>query len=89
MNISKLYLCPACEKPLMSRMSPRCNRCGVMVPPELLYSQEERARIRAEEKACVERLRLENEAKRKAAEKSVQDSVLPMFFSHNPPTNET
>ena len=37
--------CPSCKKPLLSRMSPICNRCGALVPKELLYTPEEREKL--------------------------------------------
>lgn len=50
------FCCPACEKPLLSRLSPLCSHCGARVPVELLFSPAEKARIEAGEARAREAL---------------------------------
>ena len=50
-------LCPSCQRTLLSRMSPLCNRCGAPVPAALLYTAEERKRLQAEDDARDARMK--------------------------------
>jgi hypothetical protein len=43
------YECPSCGKPLISRLSPLCSYCGARLPSELLFSEEEKERIEADD----------------------------------------
>jgi hypothetical protein len=42
-------ICPSCQRPLLSGLSPLCSHCGAKVPAELLFSREEKTKIEAEE----------------------------------------
>ena len=71
------YECPSCGRQLISRLGPNCCFCGVKVPPHLLFSKEERARIETDERMRKERQIREAELK-KAAEATDYD-VPPSF----------
>jgi uncharacterized Zn finger protein (UPF0148 family) len=43
------YKCPACGKPLVSRVSPLCSYCGARLPAEMLFTKEEKERIEADD----------------------------------------
>jgi hypothetical protein len=50
------FRCPACGFRIFNRRVPRCELCGVALPPELLFSREEAAALDAEhEKSRKER----------------------------------
>jgi hypothetical protein len=44
------YDCPTCRRQLISRAGPNCVFCGAKIPPELLFTPEEKARFEANER---------------------------------------
>lgn len=64
------YLCPACNRTILSRRNKRCGFCGEPLPAELLFTPAEveaieaaeRERSRARELREKERLKAKEEA---------------------------
>ena len=50
--------CPACSKPLMSRVAKLCSWCSAPVPDALRFTPEEIAAIHASEAAAKKKLEL-------------------------------
>ena len=48
MRYKDKYKCPSCGKVIFDRWFTKCERCHRDLPDDLLYSQEEKAQLRAE-----------------------------------------
>ena len=66
--------CPHCHRLLYSRRHKKCGHCGGVLPPEVLFSEDEISAIKAEQEAIAMRRAKakakeeEEEKKRKAAQ---------------------
>jgi hypothetical protein len=45
--------CPSCNRLLYSRQHKTCGFCGAALPPEVLFSEDEIATIKAEQEAIA------------------------------------
>jgi hypothetical protein len=54
--------CPACSKPLMSRVAKLCSWCSAPVPDALRFTSEEIAQIQASEADAIKRRELVEQA---------------------------
>ena len=52
------FRCPACGFRIFNRRLAACESCGDALPPDLLYSTEEKAGLDAEHDRSVERWRV-------------------------------
>jgi hypothetical protein len=55
MRYADKYKCPACGKVIFDRWFTICEKCHTQLPPELLYSEEEKAALRAASKRAKDR----------------------------------
>ena len=67
MSENEAPLCPACQRPLLTRFARRCSYCGAMLPAELLLSPEQKAEI--ERRELLEWRQRREEAEERAKEK--------------------
>ena len=63
-------MCPSCQKPLLSGLSPLCGYCGAKLPAEVLFSPAQKAAVEAEELAT--KRALEESEKENAHSRTVQ-----------------
>jgi len=48
MNIGRRFLCPACGFQIFNRRCAKCERCGALLPTELLLTAEQIAALDAD-----------------------------------------
>ena len=75
--------CPNCHRLLYSRQHKTCGFCGAELPPEVLFSEDEVAAIKAEQEIIAQRrakakAKEEEEKKKQAASDGGFD--VPLFF---------
>lgn len=73
------YCCPACNRQLISRSSPRCVFCSAVIPEHLLFTKEQRALIAADEQRSRDR-EAALAAKQKKAVEEAQNWMPPSAF---------
>jgi len=62
------HVCPSCGKPLISGYSPLCNHCGAKISADLLFTEEKKTVIDADELRAKQALEAaEEERKRQTA----------------------
>jgi len=60
------HLCPGCDRSIINRAISKCLYCGAELPSELLFTEEQIAKMKMREQALAERriLRQKEEKKR-------------------------
>jgi len=66
--------CPKCARPIATRRHKKCSYCGAILPEELLFSDEEKRQVEAENRKLYEEL-LEAVEKNKEAERRANDAL--------------
>lgn len=71
------FVCPNCDRPVPNRKARLCGYCGAAVPEEFLISEEDQAKLKAQQQA--ERKRHEEHKKDNPEPLAPLDRDIPSF----------